>query len=743
MNLTDLNNLAAQWAPCMLRACWQGALAVVAVWGICRLFPRLPSSLRTVLWWLACLKTLVSLAITGPISLAVLPTFASPPPLAATSSTAIAHTSFSGATGRGSILSVMAAFPETATSNSAVHNIRTVSPSQSRSFSPLSIVLCLWLAMVVFLAVAFCRELRAIRRIASQADPCDESTTVQEVAHAIGLTHSPPVLVSERTDCSLVVGPWCPAVVLCRADLESLSAKELRALLAHELAHIRRRDLWAGILPNLARLLFFFDPLVWLACREYDLAREATCDTVALRVSGLTPADYGRLLLKLSITSSVPLPFSPLVTLSATSPYARLLRRRLHGLRKLGNSSPALPRWSGVLALAVTVFTLSLNPVRVGAGPVPGVRPTTLPPGVMDHPVANSVRVSLWKSATEDVVQHRAAPVTAAASPTVPRHPLMLSSRAASPKKGTQSTTFVTSHLDLNNQKEDKPMSILPNGRKPNLSMTLAAVALAVAPTSFAAAQDTPPAPVPPPPAVAPSAPVAPVEVAASSLGVAPVAPPDAHIAPQPTPVLRYQYTLRRGDSYMNHTQDNAVATAQRALAKAQPGDCLVVDRAGRRYLITDVDTLRRIQENFAPVDALGKQMETLGKQMEAFSKPMEDLGKQMEAKGKVMEGIGQKMEEQGKLLEAAFNEGKPEADRKAIQDQMHALQEQMKVPQEEMQALSKQMRDQGGKMHPLGDQMREFGRQMRVIAKEAQEKMSGIIDTAFANNLAVEQKAP
>jgi predicted nucleic acid-binding Zn-ribbon protein len=193
----------------------------------------------------------------------------------------------------------------------------------------------------------------------------------------------------------------------------------------------------------------------------------------------------------------------------------------------------------------------------------------------------------------------------------------------------------------------------------------------------------------------------------------------------------------------MNHTQDNAVATAQRALAKAQPGDCLVVDRAGRRYLITDVDTLRRIQENFAPVDALGKQMETLGKQMEAFSKPMEDLGKQMEAKGKVMEGIGQKMEEQGKLLEAAFNEGKPEADRKAIQDQMHALQEQMKVPQEEMQALSKQMRDQGGKMHPLGDQMREFGRQMRVIAKEAQEKMSGIIDTAFANNLAVEQKAP
>ena len=51
---------------------------------------------------------------------------------------------------------------------------------------------------------------------------------------------------------------------------------------AHELAHVRRRDLlWSG-LAGLVRVLFFFHPLVWLAHREALVAREAACDALAL-----------------------------------------------------------------------------------------------------------------------------------------------------------------------------------------------------------------------------------------------------------------------------------------------------------------------------------------------------------------------------------------------------------------------------------------------------------------------------
>jgi hypothetical protein len=209
------------------------------------------------------------------------------------------------------------------------------------------------------------------------------------------------VLVSERIDCSLVIGPWAPSVVLCRADMERLTPEELRGLLAHELAHVRRQDLWTGFLPNLARLVFFFDPLVWLACREYDLAREAACDAEALRVSGMPLAAYGRLLLKLGVTSAAataPQQRSPVGALGAVSPDGVLLRRRLQSLQSLMRGSSGLPRWRGAFLLGAAVGLLSLTPVRSSStGTVaPGVlSPTQSHSGAMNGstPAALSIAI--------------------------------------------------------------------------------------------------------------------------------------------------------------------------------------------------------------------------------------------------------------------------------------------------------------------------------------------------------------
>ena len=68
--------------------------------------------------------------------------------------------------------------------------------------------------------------------------------------------------------------------------------------LAHEQAHLRRGDLWLGLLPSLVSgAVFFFPPARW-AVREYHLAREEACDAEALRRTGAAPAQYGRLLLR-------------------------------------------------------------------------------------------------------------------------------------------------------------------------------------------------------------------------------------------------------------------------------------------------------------------------------------------------------------------------------------------------------------------------------------------------------------
>ena len=59
------------WATAMARACWQGALLILAVGIASRLFPRLPAAARCWLWWLACLKLLVGLAWITPPALPV------------------------------------------------------------------------------------------------------------------------------------------------------------------------------------------------------------------------------------------------------------------------------------------------------------------------------------------------------------------------------------------------------------------------------------------------------------------------------------------------------------------------------------------------------------------------------------------------------------------------------------------------------------------------------------------------
>ncbi|HZO87101.1 MAG TPA: hypothetical protein VFB38_02090 [Chthonomonadaceae bacterium] len=50
-------------------ACWQGGLFILAVWAICRLFPRLPIAVRHGLWWLACLKLPLALLWTASLPL--------------------------------------------------------------------------------------------------------------------------------------------------------------------------------------------------------------------------------------------------------------------------------------------------------------------------------------------------------------------------------------------------------------------------------------------------------------------------------------------------------------------------------------------------------------------------------------------------------------------------------------------------------------------------------------------------
>ena len=98
----------------------------------------------------------------------------------------------------------------------------------------------------------------------------------------------------------MLVGIIRPAILLPPGLLEEGHRESLRLLrlaLTHELAHVRRKDLFWNLAQAFVETLFFFHPLVWVARRQTRYLQELACDGMTLESTQATPADYGRAIL--------------------------------------------------------------------------------------------------------------------------------------------------------------------------------------------------------------------------------------------------------------------------------------------------------------------------------------------------------------------------------------------------------------------------------------------------------------
>ena len=81
---------------------------------------------------------------------------------------------------------------------------------------------------------------------------------------------------------------WWHPVILLPDDWRSWNDTDRRAVLAHELAHIHRRDYAAGLVARLALALEFYHPLVHWMARRLQLQQELAADAIAARFAGGT-----------------------------------------------------------------------------------------------------------------------------------------------------------------------------------------------------------------------------------------------------------------------------------------------------------------------------------------------------------------------------------------------------------------------------------------------------------------------
>lgn len=146
-----------------------------------------------------------------------------------------------------------------------------------------------WLAGVGLLSIWRVGGLIAawrLARIGTQPISANVEKLVVRLAGKLGVRRAVRVAQSLLVDTPMVIGWLRPVILLPLSAVTGLSSSQLEAILAHELAHIRRHDYLMNLLQTLAETLLFYHPAVWWISRRMRLERERCCDDVAVRLCG-------------------------------------------------------------------------------------------------------------------------------------------------------------------------------------------------------------------------------------------------------------------------------------------------------------------------------------------------------------------------------------------------------------------------------------------------------------------------
>jgi hypothetical protein len=197
----------------------------------------------------------------------------------------------------------------------------------------------------------------------------------------------------------LAVGLVTPAVLLPEWLILKLSEEELRQVVAHELAHLRRRDDWTNLAQQIVEALLWFHPAVWWIGRRLDLEREIACDDwVVSQTGGARP--YAACLTRLVELRL--LARSPRLAHGATGRRKQITERIEALLNGRRGARPAFSRAvlaGGSAALAAAVLLAGrLGPIAAGppavmTAAVAAPRPATIPAAAMRAALAPPSRV--------------------------------------------------------------------------------------------------------------------------------------------------------------------------------------------------------------------------------------------------------------------------------------------------------------------------------------------------------------
>lgn len=250
--------------------------------------------------------------------------------------------------------------PNTETTNSSEEHSKLTVPVERPALTNLSASTWLmlgWLSVAAaILLLTLARAARCVGELKNAAVDADSlQQTTDHLAARLRLQRPVKLLVTSCAVGPAVVGLVRPWIVLPDFVVQRSSQKELESILAHELIHIRRGDLWIGLLRHFARSLWWFHPLVWKSSVAVRKNAERCCDEEVIASLGIPAAEYARSLLSV-LELKQQLKAIPVVP--GVRPFD-ITSRRLEEIMMLGQGSrQQTPRWCWAVAIVFAIVSL-------------------------------------------------------------------------------------------------------------------------------------------------------------------------------------------------------------------------------------------------------------------------------------------------------------------------------------------------------------------------------------------------
>jgi beta-lactamase regulating signal transducer with metallopeptidase domain/Tol biopolymer transport system component len=216
-----------------------------------------------------------------------------------------------------------------------------------------------WLGGIAWQVGCLLVQRGRLRRLLSRAAAAAEPRLLavrEQVAAQLGLSQRPALVLTDGVGAPFVYGLLRPVLVLPRGLMAELDPDHWREVMLHELGHLKRRDLWWGWLPALARIVYFFHPVAHWVCFRIRLERELACDQLAMTLSGRSAAEYAEILVQVVSHASTP----AALAMRSLEGLSTFWKRRLTMLLSTSRSSPRLSRLTCLAILSAAMLACLL-----------------------------------------------------------------------------------------------------------------------------------------------------------------------------------------------------------------------------------------------------------------------------------------------------------------------------------------------------------------------------------------------